>query len=359
MSGGVDSSVAAAMLVERGYDVIGVTMQIWQEAAKETRGAGCCSLGAVEDARRVAATIGIPHYCLNYRDYFAEQVIDRFVDDYRNGRTPNPCVNCNRFVKFDALLEKATALGASFLATGHYARVRFDESAGTWRLLRAVSAKDQTYALYHFTQGQLGRTMMPLGDLADKGVTRQIARELGLGTAEKPDSQEICFVQDGSYTRFLAERAPETLQTGDIVDSSGKSRGRHDGIAFYTIGQRKRINVGSPVPLYVIGIDAGANRIVVGDEDELMADGLVADDVHWIAGVPPTSPDIQVKVRYNMSASPAVVVDATSGRLVIKFCEPLRAVTPGQAAVVYNGDEVLGGATIQRALTREEVAEHV
>ena len=351
MSGGVDSSVAAGLLLRQGYDVVGITMQIWQESATETKGAGCCSLGAVEDARRVAAKLGIPHYVLNFREFFAEKVIANFVDEYKRGRTPNPCVNCNRYVKFDALLFKARALGAEYLATGHYARVEFDEDARRWTLRRALDhAKDQTYALYHFTQDELAHTLMPLGMVTNKAETRAIAEELGLAVSHKPDSQEICFVQGGSYTDFLAQTAPETLQRGDIVDTTGKRRGSHDGIAFYTVGQRKRVNVGSPIPLYVVDINAETNTIVVGGNDDLMAAGLTAQDINWVglAGVQESRP-VLVKIRYNMEAVPAIVQKGAWGdEIVVRFDTPQRAVTPGQSVVLYDlsGDSVLGGATI-------------
>jgi tRNA-specific 2-thiouridylase len=354
MSGGVDSSVAAALLHDRGYKVIGITMQIWQESATETRGAGCCSLGAVEDARRVAAKIGIPHYCLNYREYFADKVIGNFVEEYKKGRTPNPCVNCNRFVKFDALLDQAKQLGAQYLATGHYARIEFDEDRRRWVLRQAVdSHKDQTYALYHFTQEQLSSTMMPLGYLSSKDETRAIATDLGLSVAAKPDSQDICFVQGGKYTDFLAEAAPETVKPGSIVDRSGKIRGTHEGIAFYTIGQRKRINVGSAVPLYVIDIDAKSNTVLVGDDNDLMAIGLEADDCNWIAAA--SVHDVRrvtAKVRYNMRAVPAMVeMGSTEHRIRLHFDQPQRAVSPGQSLVMYDGDVVIGGATINSRIS--------
>lgn len=362
MSGGVDSSVAAALLVRQGYNVIGATMQIWQEPAAETKGAGCCSLGAVEDARRVAAKIGIPHYCLNYRDYFAEKVIDDFVDEYKRGRTPNPCINCNRHVKFDALLEQAKQLGADYLATGHYARVGFDEDRQRWVLRVARhGAKDQTYSLFYFTQDQLAHTLMPLGDLTSKDETRAIAAELGLAVANKPDSQEICFTQGHSYTEFLAEKAPETVQPGDIVDTSGKVRGQHDGIAFYTIGQRRRINVGSPVPLFVVGIDASTNRIVVGDNQDLKARELIADDCNWIGVAGPDQVGrVNAKIRYNMEAAPATVKHGTSaGDFGLVFDHPQRAVTPGQAVVMYDGDVVVGGGTIRQAVASSEKQDYV
>ncbi|MDQ2798201.1 MAG: tRNA 2-thiouridine(34) synthase MnmA [Armatimonadota bacterium] len=355
MSGGVDSSVAAGLLLRQGYDVVGVTMQIWQESATETKGVGCCSLGAVEDARRVAAKLDIPHYVLNFREFFAEKVIENFVGEYKRGRTPNPCVNCNRYVKFDALLAKAQALGAEYLATGHYARVDFDEDARRWSLRRAFDRnKDQTYALYHFTQDELAHTLMPLGLVTNKAETRAIASELGLAVSDKPDSQEICFVQGGSYTDFLAQTAPETVQSGEIVDTSGKRRGTHDGIAFYTIGQRRRVNVGSPIPLYVVDINAETNTITVGGSQDLMASGLVADDINWvgISGVQESRP-VLAKIRYNMEPVPGVVQNkGNDGSIVVHFDTPQRAVTPGQSLVLYdlNGESVLGGATIQRRL---------
>lgn len=358
MSGGVDSSVAAGLLLRQGYNVLGITMQIWQESATETKGAGCCSLGAVEDARRVAAKLGIPHYVLNFREFFAEKVIANFVDEYKRGRTPNPCVNCNRYVKFDALLSKARSLGAEYLATGHYARVEFDEDARRWNLRRALDhAKDQTYALYHFTQEELAHTLMPLGEVVNKAETRAIAEDLGLNVAHKPDSQEICFVQGGSYTDFLAKTAPETVQAGSIVDTGGTKRGTHDGIAFYTIGQRKRVNVGSPIPLYVVDIDAATNTIVVGGNEDLLAGGLVADDVNWIGlpGVQESQP-VMAKIRYNMDAVPGHLAPGPqSGELTLRFETPQRAVTPGQSLVFYSldGESVWGGAAIQRRLPSE------
>jgi tRNA-specific 2-thiouridylase len=333
MSGGVDSSVAAALLLEQGHEVVGITLQIWQEATSQTRGGGCCSLGAVEDARRVAAKIGIPHYVLNYREPFAQKVIDPFVEAYKQGRTPNPCINCNRHIKFDALLRQARALGADGLATGHYARIFHDPATRRYVLARAGDpAKDQTYALYASTQEQLAFMRMPLGELASKDQTRAIARKYGLLVADKPDSQEICFVQGGDYKDFLAERAPEAVAAGDFVDAAGRTLGRHDGVAFYTVGQRKRINVGSATPLYVLRVHADTNQVVVGSNDELLTRNALVEDFNWVSLVPPpvgAPVRCAAKIRYNMPPAPATAVRRADDTVRLIFDEPVRAVTPG------------------------------
>jgi tRNA-specific 2-thiouridylase len=362
MSGGVDSAVTAALLKQEGYEVIGITLQIWQEHAEQGKYGGCCSLGAVEDARRAAAKIGIPHYVLNFRDYFAEKVIHKFVDEYRRGRTPNPCVECNRSVKFDELLRQAENLGADYLATGHYARIRYREATGRHELLRARDAdKDQSYALYTLTQAQLRKTLMPLGHLAGKQETRRLAAELGLALANKPDSQEICFVPKEGYIAFLQEKAPSVARPGRLVDTGGRTLGEHPGVAFYTIGQRKRLPASSAGPLYVVALDAETNTVVVGRDEELFAPGLLADTCNWIA-VPDLASiggalAVSAKIRYNGTASPAILTPGEEpGTVASRFATPQRAVTPGQAAVFYGGEGenagqvVLGGGTIRHAL---------
>jgi tRNA-specific 2-thiouridylase len=351
MSGGVDSSVAAAILVQEGYDVIGVTMQIWPAvtATEERFSRTCCSLSAVEDARRVAAKLGIPHYVLNFKDVFEKTVIDNFIEEYRRGRTPNPCIRCNRFVKFDALLTKARTLGADRVATGHYARIAHDETVDRWLLKRGVDrSKDQAYVLYGMTQDQLTHTRMPLGNMA-KDETRRLAAELGLSVAQKPDSQEICFVENRDYPAFLERAVPEVAQPGPILDTSGKVIGEHRGIALYTVGQRRRLGIAAGEPLYVVRIDPNRNAVIVGRERDLYARTLVATDLNLIS-ITSLTEEIAVtgKIRYNMKDAPALVFPLAGNRAQITFETPQRAITPGQAVVLYDGENVVGGGTIDR-----------
>ncbi|GBC92230.1 tRNA-specific 2-thiouridylase MnmA [bacterium HR15] len=353
MSGGVDSSVAAALLQKRGYEVIGITMQIWQESHPDPRYGGCCSLGAVEDARRVARRLGIPHYVLNFRRLFADTVIRDFVHEYRNGRTPNPCVQCNRFVKFNALLKKADELGCDYIATGHYARVRFNARTGRWNLLRARDKhKDQSYVLYMLSQEQLGRVLFPLGTMPSKEQTRRLAAELGLWTANKPDSQEICFVAHaGGYHQFLREITPDAFQPGEIRDVHGRVLGKHNGIALYTVGQRRRLNICSPVPLYVLRILPEENAIIVGTEEQLYEREMFVEQVIW-SSIPTLEKPLKVmaKIRYNAPVAPAWVYPGETPDVVrVVFDQPVRAITPGQIAVFYRGETVVGGGTIRGA----------
>ena len=357
MSGGVDSSVAAALLLQQGYRVIGVTMNLWPRKTivdSDARHTVCCSLESVEDARRVADKLGIPHYTLNFRDVFDREVVDNFLTEYARGRTPNPCIRCNRFVKFDALLTKALGWGASHIATGHYARV-VRSPEGRYLLRRASSvAKDQSYALYNLTQWQLAHTIFPLGGI-EKPETRRIAKELGLATAERPESQELCFVPDGDYIGYISRQLPSAAMPGPIRNLKGEVLGTHPGVAFFTIGQRKGLGIATGRPLYVVDLLPEENAVVVGEPEELYSRGLLADDVNWIAVERPAGPiRVSAKIRYRSTDAPAVAEINPDGYVRILFDEPQRALSPGQAVVMYDGDTVVGGATIVRALSDQE-----
>lgn len=358
MSGGVDSSVAAALLVEQGYEVIGVTMQVWPDLspAEEARRGGCCSLSAVNDARHVADVLGIPYYVLNMRDAFAHTVIDYFVAEYAAGRTPNPCVACNRHIKFDALLKKAWELDCAYVATGHYARVQYDPAADRYLLFSSADeTKDQTYALCELTQKQLRHTLFPLGELT-KPEVRRLAQERGLITAAKPDSQEICFVVDDDYGAFIEARAPAAVRPGPIYGTDGRRLGTHRGLPHYTVGQRRGLGLTAPTPLYVVALRPDDNALVVGTVDEVQAPGLLATGVNWIPYDRPPGPvAAQVKIRYRAAAVPAVLHPRSDDTVAVVFAEPQRAVTPGQTVAFYDGDLVLGGGTIKSALTVQKM----
>lgn len=359
MSGGVDSSVAAALLKEQGYSVIGVTLNVWPEYAVVEAGSphrACCSLDSVEDARRVADRLDIPHYTLNFRDIFDQAVIQNFLDEYLRGRTPNPCVRCNRFVKFEALLSRARSWEADYLATGHYARVgRSDDGRSTLR--KAVDpSKDQSYALYSLTQQQLARTLFPLGELR-KSETRRIAARLGLVTAEKPESQEICFVPDDDYSGFIRRRLPSAARPGPIRNREGELLGSHQGIAFFTVGQRRGLGIASGRPLYVLEILPEENAIVVGPRDELYSPGLLADDLNWVSiDEPGDAIRVAARIRYRAAEIPALARVRRDGKLEVRFDEPQRAVSPGQTVVLYDGDLVVAGGTIVEAVSDQPSA---
>ncbi|NLG79452.1 MAG: tRNA 2-thiouridine(34) synthase MnmA [Firmicutes bacterium] len=365
MSGGVDSSVAAAVLKERGFDVIGATMQIWPRSLPfGDREGGCCSLGAVEDARRVAAMLGIPYYVLNFQEKFEEEVISYFAREYACGRTPNPCIRCNQRIKFGHLMRKAREIGAAFIATGHYARICRDPDTGRHLLLKARDPrKDQTYVLYSMTQDELAHTLFPVGDFT-KDETRRIAASLGLPVAEKRESQEICFIRDDDYRKFLREYLPEARKPGPIFDLEGNVLGEHEGIAFYTIGQRKGLGIASTEPFYVVDLDPGRNAVIVGRAGDVMAEGLVATDLNWIPFDRLQEPiSVEAKIRYYTPAVGATVApvaaqpgdqgvpgDPDPNEVEVRFASPQRAVTPGQSVVFYDGDVVVGGGIISRRL---------
>jgi tRNA-specific 2-thiouridylase len=347
MSGGVDSSVTAALLQQAGHDVIGVTLNVWPDSLPEQqREDACCALGAVEDARRVADRLDIPYYVLNFREVFEEQVIKDFVRTYASGRTPNPCIRCNQFIKFDALLVKARQLGAEYVATGHYARI---EHGTPNRLRKALDpTKDQSYVLYVMTQPRLGSALMPLGEMASKSDTRRLAAELKLSVANKPESQDICFVPFKRYGEFIELYAPEVLQPGPIVDQQGQQVGEHRGVALHTIGQRRGLGVATGQPVFVTELLPETNTVVVGPPEALLSRGCHLDEVNWIDGDRPPEPrPAMARARYRTAEVPCSVV-ATPDGLEVTFDEPQRAITPGQAVVLYEGEYVLGGGTIAR-----------
>jgi tRNA-specific 2-thiouridylase len=346
MSGGVDSSVAAALLAEQGHDVIGVSMQLYDQSEGQTGFGTCCTIDDLHDARRVAAAIGIPHYILNFENRFDEQVVSNFIREYAAGRTPIPCAHCNSDLKFATLLERALGFGADALATGHYARVERRED-GEFVLRRGADAgKDQSYFLFSLTQEQLARAAFPVGHL-DKDTVRGQAHRLNLRVASKPDSQEICFVPDGDYAAFIERAAPGLKRPGTIVDRDGEVLGAHAGVHRYTVGQRKGLGLSSSAPLYVLEIRSGASEVVVGPREALGRNTLVASQVNWVSGAAPSDwLRVTAQIRHRHDAAPGRVRATDQGRAELEFDEPQSAITPGQAVVFYNGDVVLGGGWI-------------
>lgn len=343
MSGGVDSSVAAALMVAQGHDAIGITMHLAGDASR------CCSLDDAEDARRVARTLGMPFYVAPYQDRFRSEVMEPFADAYLSGRTPIPCVACNRRFKFHYLLERARALGAERIATGHYARIDADPETGAWRLRAAVdTVKDQSYFLFDLDQQQLARTALPLGALR-KDEVRMRARALGLATAEKPESQEICFVPGGDYARVVEQIRPDAATAGEIVDEDGRVLGRHAGIHHFTVGQRRGLRLAAGERLYVTRIEPEGGRVVVGPEATLLVRTARLENVSWIAGETPEEPiRACVRVRYRHEGAEATIEPDGKDGARLRFSEPVRAIAPGQAAVFYDEDVVLGGGWICR-----------
>ena len=358
MSGGVDSSVAAWLLKEQGYDVIGVTMQIWQkeeEISQEENG-GCCGLSAVEDARRVAAALEIPYYVMNFRKEFQENVIDYFIGEYLQGRTPNPCIACNRYVKWESLLTRSRQIGADYIATGHYARIdRLPNGRHSLKVSK-TGAKDQTYALYSLTQEQLASTLMPVGDYT-KDQIRSMAQDLGLLVADKPDSQDICFIPDGDYAAYISRACPGSEKPGNFVDTEGRVLGRHKGIIHYTVGQRKGLGIALGRRIFVKEIRPETNEVVLADNEEVFSDRLYLKEVNWQArdfGKEPLGAELsaRVRIRYGHAGSPALIrkleKDGEPSGYEVRFLEPVRAITPGQAAVFYDdAGRILGGGLIE------------
>lgn len=348
MSGGVDSSVAAYLLKQQGYEVIGVTMQIWQDAERivEEENGGCCGLSAVEDARRVAAQLEIPYYVMNFKDSFQKNVVDYFVEEYLNGRTPNPCIACNRYVKWESLLQRSLSIGADYIATGHYARI-VKLPNGRYTLRRSATlAKDQTYALYNLTQEQLQRTLMPVGEYSKEEI-RKIAEDIQLQVANKPDSQDICFVPDGDYAGFIEKTAGKQLQKGNFVTADGTVLGEHKGIIHYTVGQRKGLGLALGYPAFVLEIRPETNEVVIGTHEESMAKSLRARNLNFMSIEDLTEPlRVFTKIRYNHRGVWATIEKTGEDEILCTFEEPQRAVTPGQAVVFYDGEYVLGGGTI-------------
>lgn len=349
MSGGVDSSVAAYLLREQGYEVIGVTMQIWQDESLDAvqSNGGCCGLSAVEDAARVAEQLGIPHYVMNFKREFKTQVIDYFVEEYLSGHTPNPCIACNRYVKWEALLKRSMEIGADYIATGHYARIcRLPNGRLTIRN-SVTAAKDQTYALYNLTQDQLSRTLMPVGEYT-KDQIREIAREQQLYVADKPDSQEICFVPDDDYAGFIDREAGERVPgPGNFVDLSGHVLGRHKGITHYTIGQRRGLELPMGERVFVTKIRPETDEVVIGSNQDVFRSELLCDRVNYMAVEDLSEPlQVRAKIRYNHGGEECEIEKLPDGRVRCHFVRPVRAVTPGQAVVFYRDDYVMGGGTI-------------
>jgi len=350
MSGGVDSSVTAYLLKQQGYEVIGVTMQVWQkdEYYEELEG-GCCSLSAVEDARRVAYKLDIRHIVLNFRDCFKEKVIDYFIDEYMEGRTPNPCVACNKYIKFDELLKKAQELGADYIATGHYAVI--EQKNGRYLLKKSQDfKKDQTYALYNLTQYQLAHTLMPCGAYHKERI-REIAKEIGLEVHNKKDSEEICFIPDNDHGGYIKRQKPKEVAEGNFVDKKGNVLGRHKGIPYYTIGQRKGLGIALGIPVFVTDIIPWKNEVVLGCEDDIFKTELIAKDMNYILFDSLDRPmEVYAKIRYSAKPSKAMIYPLPENKVKVVFNEKQRAITKGQSVVFYDEEYLVGGGVIESVL---------
>lgn len=347
MSGGVDSSVAAALLLQQGHRVTGMMLRLWSEAGTEDANR-CCTPDAMAQARRVAALLGIPFYVIDAKEYFYNQIVRSFVNGYAQGITPNPCLICNRYVRWGFLLQRALDIGADYFATGHYARILAPQAGHPYQLLRAVDRqKDQSYVLHVLDQARLSRTLLPVGDYT-KPEVRALAQKFNLPVARRPDSQDLCFLAGDDYRRFLLRNAPHLLRPGPIITRSGQVLGQHQGLAFYTIGQRKGLGISAGRPLYVIGKDLHQNALLVGDAFELGQQELNAKEANWISGEAPSRPfQAEVKIRYTAQAVSAWVSPLDGERFHVRFDVPVRDITPGQAAVIYTGETCLGGGIIE------------
>lgn len=351
MSGGVDSSVAAYLLKKQGYEVIGVTMKLWQDDNSnllELEG-GCCSLSSVEDARKVCDKLDIPFYVLNFSEIFKEKVINPFIDEYLNGRTPNPCILCNKHIKFEDFFNKARQIGCDYVATGHYAKIEFD--GNRYLLKKSITdKKDQTYALYNLTQEQLKHTLLPIGDY-EKEKVREIAKEIGIEVHNKPDSQEICFVKDNDYAGYVKKHAKKRIEEGYFVDTKGNILGKHKGIIHYTIGQRKGLGIAFGKPMFVVDIDPVKNIVILGDNEDIFKKSLIAKDINLIS-IDSIDKPLRVTAKHRYSAKPslATVHKIDDNSIKIEFDEPQRAITKGQSVVMYDGDTVVGGGIIDKSL---------
>jgi len=348
MSGGVDSSVAAALLLQQGYEVVGMMLRLWSEPGKDASNR-CCTPDAMAMARRVAAELGIPFYAVDAKDVFRSQVVQSFIDSYTQGDTPNPCLVCNRHVRWEFLLERALALGASLMATGHYVRLQHDSQMG-YRLLKGVDPlKDQSYVLHVLNQQQLAHAVFPLGELT-KSRVRQLALDFNLPVANRAESQDLCFLADSDYRSFLVRNVPGIENPGPIFTRDGKEVGRHQGLAFYTIGQRKGLGVASQIPLYVLDKEVAKNALIVGPVEQLGKSSLWAGQLNWVSNETPTQRfRAQIKIRYKAQPAWGEISLLMNGQVQVRFDEPLRDITPGQAAVFYDGDFVIGGGTILSA----------
>lgn len=357
MSGGVDSSVAAILLKNQGYNVIGATMKLWdfeQVGGNINHESGCCSLESFNDAREICVSHDIPHYILNFSHQFHKDVVEDFIDEYLTGRTPNPCVQCNTKIKWHTLIEKADELGADYIATGHYARNRFNSQSNRYELHRSNDKnKDQSYALWGIQQKNLAKTIFPLGELT-KPEVRNIARELGLNTAEKKESQEICFIPDNNYHRLLKNLRPELeeqVADGDMVDTNGNTIGKHKGYPFYTVGQRKGLGGGFPEPQYVVDVNSEENVITVGNQSDLLCTEFIIDQLNLISISEICDPiKVQIKIRYNDEGHPGTVYPRKDKKMRVVFDTPQKSVTPGQSAVLFSDDLVVGGGIIDKRI---------